>query len=80
MTKKSLETSLETQNHATVTKVTLIKSLNKRLAKHQACVHGLGLNKIGDSREFSAITPALQGMINRVAYLLKVETANTKEG
>ncbi len=53
--------------------VTLVRSLNKRLANHQACVRGLGLKKIGDTRSFEQVTPAVMGMIKRVSYLLKVE-------
>ncbi len=39
--------------------VTLVRSLNKRLANHQACVRGLGLKKIGDTRSFEQVTPAV---------------------
>ncbi len=53
--------------------VTLVRSLNKRLANHKACVHGLGLRKIGDVRSFEQATPAILGMVKRVSYLLKVE-------
>ena len=53
-------------------KVTLVKSLNGRLAAHQACVRGLGLRR----RQHSVVvadTPENRGMINKVLYLLKVE-------
>jgi large subunit ribosomal protein L30 len=53
-------------------KVTLLKSLSGRLEKHQACVRGLGLRRIRHSVEV-ADTPENRGMINKVAYLLKVE-------
>lgn len=53
-------------------KVTLVKSLNGRLAKHKACVAGLGLRKIRQSSEVID-TPSNRGMINKVAYLLDVE-------
>jgi len=55
-------------------KVTLVKSLNKRLENHKACVRGLGLRRIRhtvmvlDSKEN-------RGMINKVMYLLQVEEA-----
>lgn len=53
-------------------KVTLIKSPAGRLSKHQACVRGLGLRRIGHSVSVQD-TPAIRGMINRVHYLLQVE-------
>jgi large subunit ribosomal protein L30 len=53
-------------------KVTLVKSTNKRLENHKACVRGLGLRRIRHTVQVQD-TPANRGMINRVAYLLKVE-------
>ena len=53
-------------------KVTLVKSLNGRLAAHQACVHGLGLRRIRHSVVVED-TPENRGMINKVSYMLKVE-------
>ena len=55
-------------------KVTLKKSLNGRLKSHKACVAGLGLRKIRQSRVLED-TPAVRGMINKVAYMLDVEEA-----
>lgn len=55
-------------------KVTLVKSPAGRVATHRACVTGLGLRKIRQSRVL-ADTPEIRGMINRVSYLLKVEEA-----
>lgn len=55
-------------------KVTLVKSPAGRVAAHRACVTGLGLRKIRQSRVL-ADTPEIRGMINRVSYLLKVEEA-----
>jgi large subunit ribosomal protein L30 len=55
-------------------KVTLRKSLNRRIAAHRACVHGLGLRRIGQTVEVPD-TPPVRGMINRVSYLLTVENA-----
>ncbi|MBW7930823.1 MAG: 50S ribosomal protein L30 [Gammaproteobacteria bacterium] len=55
-------------------KVTLVKSPAGRVATHRACVTGLGLRKIRQSRVL-ADTPEVRGMINRVSYLLKVEEA-----
>jgi len=48
-------------------KVKLVKSINGRLEKHRACVRGLGLRRIGHTVEVED-TPAVRGMINKVAY------------
>lgn len=53
-------------------KVTLIRSLCKRLANHKACVRGLGLKKMHQS-VIVQDTPCNRGMINKVAYMLNVE-------
>ena len=53
-------------------KVTLTKSINGRLADHRACVRGLGLRRMHHSTVVED-TPCTRGMINKVAYLLKVE-------
>ncbi len=50
----------------------LVKSLNKRLAAHKACVRGLGLRRIGHIVSVED-TPAVRGMINRVSYLVAIE-------
>ena len=52
-------------------RVKLVKSPWGRLPKHRECVKGLGLRRIGSSRELAA-TPAVLGMIAKVAYLLEV--------
>jgi large subunit ribosomal protein L30 len=52
--------------------VTLCKSTNGRLKKHQACVRGLGLRRIGHSVVVED-SPENLGMINKVRYLLSVE-------
>lgn len=53
-------------------RITLRKSTNRRLAKHKACVAGLGLRRIGDEVRL-ADRPEVRGMVNRVRYLLEVE-------
>lgn len=53
-------------------RVTQIKSISGRLKKHQACIAGLGLRRIGHTVEVED-TPSVRGMINRVNYLVKVE-------
>lgn len=55
-------------------KVTLVKSPIGTLEKHRACVRGLGLKKMHQSRVLED-TPAVRGMINRVNYLVKAEVA-----
>jgi len=53
-------------------RVTLVRSLHGRLGSHKACVSGLGLRRMHHSVEVQD-TPDNRGMINKVAYLLKVE-------
>ncbi len=55
-------------------KLTLVKSRFGRLDSHKACVQGLGLRRMHHS-VVVADTPENRGMINRVAYLLRVEQA-----
>ena len=53
-------------------RVRLVKSVNGRLASHRACVRGLGLRRMHHSVVVED-TPCTRGMIDKVAYLLKVE-------
>jgi len=53
-------------------RVTLVRSAAGRLKKHQACVRGLGLRRIGHTVEVED-TAAVRGMINRVNYMVQVE-------
>ena len=53
-------------------KVTLVKSPIGTHADHRATVLGLGLKKIRQTRELED-TPAVRGMINKIAYLVRVE-------
>ena len=55
-------------------KVTQIKSTSGRLESHKACLRGLGIRRIHQTVEVSD-TPENRGMINKAAYLLKVEVA-----
>lgn len=55
-------------------KLTLVKSKFGRLANHKACVSGLGLRRMHHS-VVVADTPESRGMINRIAYMLRVEQA-----
>ena len=53
-------------------RVTLIKSLNGRLKNHQASARGLGLRRMHHTVDVED-TPCTRGMINRIAYMLRVE-------
>ena len=53
-------------------KITLMKSTNRRIQKHKACVSGLGLRRIGHCVTVND-TPENRGMINKVSYLLAVK-------
>ena len=55
-------------------KVTLIKSRFGRLKRHRDCVRGLGLRRMNHSVVVED-TPENRGMINKIAYLLRVEEA-----
>jgi large subunit ribosomal protein L30 len=54
--------------------VTMTKSKHGRLKNHQLCLKGLGLSRI---RQTVSVldTPENRGMINKVAYMVKVEEA-----
>lgn len=52
-------------------KVTLVKSPIGSKSDHRATVLGLGLKKMNQTRELED-TPAVRGMINKVAYLVRV--------
>ena len=53
-------------------KVTQTRSTINRIERHKKIIKSLGLGKIGKSRIHND-TPSIRGMINKVAYLLKVE-------
>lgn len=55
-------------------KVTLVRSMNGRLANHKACVRGLGIRRMHHTVEVED-TPCTRGMINKVSYMLRVEEA-----
>lgn len=56
---------------ANTIKVKLVKGLIGTRESHRATVRGLGLGKINSVSELQD-TPAVRGMINKVAYLVKV--------
>lgn len=53
-------------------KVTLVKSVIGTKQDHRATVRGLGLRKLNSSALLED-TPAVRGMIRKIAYLLKCE-------
>ena len=52
--------------------VTLTRSFHGRLASHKACAKGLGLRRLNHTVEV-ADTPAVRGMINKIAYMVSVK-------
>ena len=55
-------------------KITLVRSTIGRLQVQKDTVRALGLRKMHQTVE-QKDTPAIQGMINRVSHLVKVEEA-----
>ena len=53
-------------------RVTQTRSSIGRLGNQRKTLIGLGLNKIGRTRELED-TPAVRGMINKVKHLVRVE-------
>lgn len=53
-------------------KITLIKSTIKKSGNQKKTVAALGLRKINQTVE-KELNPAIQGMINKVKHLIKVE-------
>lgn len=53
-------------------RVTLVRGLAGTRRQHRETVRGLGLRRLHHSVELPD-TPAVRGMIRRVAYLLRVE-------
>jgi large subunit ribosomal protein L30 len=56
---------------ANTIKVKLVKGLIGTKASHRATVRGLGLRRV-NSESVLEDTPSVRGMINKVAYLVKV--------
>ena len=54
-------------------KVTLVKSIITCSERHRATVRGLGLRRLNHTVELED-TPAVRGMINKVIYLLRLES------
>ena len=62
--------STSTTDKKTLT-VQLVKSVAGTREDHRATIRGLGLRKVNSQRTLED-TPAVRGMINKVAYLVKV--------
>lgn len=56
----------------TKVKVTQVRSLIGRPERQHKIMAALGLGRIGKSREHT-LTPQIQGMIEKVSHLVKVE-------
>jgi large subunit ribosomal protein L30 len=54
-------------------RITLVKSTNGCKTRHVATVRGLGLKRIRQTVELED-TPQVRGMINRVHYLVRLES------
>jgi len=54
-------------------KVKLVRSINGCKSGHVATVRGLGLRRLHHTVEL-VDTPEVRGMINRVAYLVRLES------
>ena len=64
----------QAQNNGNKLTVTLTRSMHGRLKNHRACVRGLGLRRLNHTVMVED-TPSNRGMINTVAYMLRVEEA-----
>jgi large subunit ribosomal protein L30 len=53
-------------------RVTQVRSSHGRLKSHQATARGLGLRRMHHTVEVND-TPEVRGMINTIAYMVKVE-------
>jgi len=58
-------------------RVTLIKSPFGTGKRHMACVRGLGLRRMHDTRELED-SPSVRGMIREVSYMVKCEPESSK--
>lgn len=63
----------------TIVRITQVRSAINRSLKQKRTLKALGLNKVNASAEH-ALSPNIQGMINRVAHLVKVEGVRVEEG
>jgi large subunit ribosomal protein L30 len=64
--------------NVTKVKITLIKSTNSSKKPLAATVKALGLHRIGQTVEHEA-SPAILGMVHRVAHLVHCEPVHSEE-
>lgn len=69
---KKAVTKKEAGKSGNKVRVTLVRGLIGTRESHRATVRGLGLRRINHTVELED-TPAVRGMINKVAYLVKCE-------
>jgi large subunit ribosomal protein L30 len=63
---------MKTMSNKKYLKLTLVRSMSKRIETHKACVKGLGLRRLNQTVSVED-TQENRGMINKVAYLLRIE-------
>ena len=56
-------------------KVKLVRGMSGHTEKHRATLRGLGLTRVGRERVLQD-TPAIRGMIDKVAYLIQWSETN----
>lgn len=67
------KTSVSEKTAGKKIKLTLVRSRYGRLPKHRTTLDGLGgLRRIGQSVTLQD-TPAIRGMVDKVAYMLRIE-------
>jgi len=59
-------------------KITQVKSRIDRKKDHKATLDALGLTRVGQT-VYHEDTPAIRGMVEKVAYLLKVEVVDIED-
>ena len=66
-------TDKKTSSEKKMLKVRLVRSLINTRSDHRATVRGLGLRRLNHTVELED-TPAVRGMINKVSYLVSLES------
>jgi large subunit ribosomal protein L30 len=57
-------------------KITLVKSMVGRPAKHRKVLRGMGLTKMNKTVEL-VDTPEIRGMVQKVSHLVRTEESNS---
>jgi large subunit ribosomal protein L30 len=58
-------------------RIKLVRSMSGHPENHRATLRGLGLTRVGRERVLED-TPAIRGMVKKVAYLVEVEETQEK--